>query len=79
MIQIISLGGALCLLLAYLFNNIRLVNNRRIAIYLNIIGGIILTYTAGIERQYGFILLEGFWSIISLYALYKSFTEIYNR
>jgi hypothetical protein len=36
---------------------------------LNALGGFLLCATAVIERQYGFILLEGAWAVLSVWGL----------
>jgi len=42
---------------------------------LNFLGALLLTITATVNKQYGFILLESIWSIIGLLGLIKSFKK----
>ncbi len=70
-IQLFSMIGALALLSAFFINNTEVVKNKDHSLWLNLIGGFILTITAYIEHQYGFIVLEGCWTLISLHSIVK--------
>ena len=42
---------------------------------LNLIGGLCLTVTAIAGRQYGFILLEGSWTVVSAWGVWRVATK----
>lgn len=68
--QLISLLGAILILAAYVAHQVGWMDSGR-ARYnlLNLAGSILLGYVAIAGRQYGFILLEIVWALVSLYAL----------
>ena len=70
MIQIISLSGALLILLPFAASQLNRMPVRSTPYQLlNLIGSAALTGVAIIDRQYGFILLEGVWALVSMYGL----------
>jgi hypothetical protein len=69
-IQVISVVGALAILLAYAANQFRWTDASNLLYQLaNLLGSGILTVVAVIEVQLGFILLEGTWALISLWGI----------
>jgi hypothetical protein len=68
--QIVSFVGALLILIAYAGHQMGWMNPRS-ALYniLNALGSVILLYIALHPFQIGFIMLEGVWTLISLYAM----------
>ncbi len=69
-IQVISIVGALAILLAYAANQFGWTDASNLLYQLaNLLGSGILTVVAVIEVQLGFILLEGAWALISLWGI----------
>lgn len=72
MIQIVSLVGSLLILAAFSANQLgRMTAQQRSYTLLNLFGAGILAVVAFAEEQWGFLLLEGVWTLVSLYALLK--------
>ena len=70
MIQVISILGALAILIAYAANQFGWTDASNLRYQLaNLLGSGILTVVAVIEVQLGFILLEGTWALISLWGI----------
>ncbi len=69
-IQVISVVGALAILLAYAANQFRWTDASNLLYQLaNLVGSGILTVVAVMEVQLGFILLEGAWALMSLWGI----------
>ena len=70
--QLISFLGALLILVAYVGHQMSLINARRPAYnILNGTGSAILWWIALHPFQIGFFVLEGVWTIISIWALLR--------
>ncbi len=70
MLQAISVGGALAILLAYAANQFGWTGTSSLLYQVaNFVGAVILTIVAVIEVQLGFILLEGVWALVSLWGI----------
>jgi NADH:ubiquinone oxidoreductase subunit 6 (subunit J) len=70
--QIVQLVGAIFILYAFALQQLgRLAAETRTYQILNLIGGMFLCAAAVAARQYGFILLEGCWSIASTYGVLR--------
>ncbi|MEO8218441.1 MAG: hypothetical protein ABI718_15270 [Acidobacteriota bacterium] len=68
--QLLSLGGAILVLIAFAANQLQRMERESLRYQLlNLIGGTALCIAAVAARQYGFILLEGCWSLVSLWTL----------
>lgn len=68
--QIVSIVGSLAILLAFAADQFGWINPMKVSYQaLNIVGAGILTVIAIIEVQYGFILLQGVWTLVSLWKL----------
>jgi len=72
LIQIISICGALLIVGAYGANQLRVIGpERRSYSLLNLVGSAVLATIALIEEQWGFLLLEGVWALVSAVALLR--------
>jgi hypothetical protein len=69
-LQLISVLGAVAILGAYIANQFRLIGPSNMSYsVLNFIGSIVLAVIAVIEVQWGFILLEVVWGLVSLWGI----------
>jgi len=69
--QALQVVGAIVILVACaLVQQGRMATNNRGYLLLNLAGSALLAVLAGESRQWGFLLLEGAWALISLASLY---------
>jgi hypothetical protein len=68
--QLVQVAGSLLILAAFAASQAgRLPITSRRYLVLNFVGSAILAILAAIDVQWGFLLLEGVWAIVSLWAL----------
>ena len=71
MLQIVSVVGALAILGAFAADQFGWVNPGRLSYAVaNFVGAAILTVVAVVDGQVGFILLQGAWTLISLWGAF---------
>jgi hypothetical protein len=71
--QVLSVLGSLLILGAYFaLQRGRLRAEQRAYSALNFVGAAVLAYVAVMERQVGFILLEGTWALLSIPGMLKA-------
>ncbi len=68
--QLVQVAGSLLILAAFAASQAgRLPIDSQLYLVLNFVGSAILAVLAWIDQQWGFLLLEGVWAIVSLYSL----------
>lgn len=74
--QALSFVGAMLILAAYLAQQMKWMSPQSIAYnLLNIVGSGILCYIAFFPFKLGFVVLEGLWVLISIYAIVRNRRE----
>jgi hypothetical protein len=72
MSQVVQIAGALCVLAGFVLAQYRMLDPQRPPyLILNLVGSAILAVLALLDHQWGFLLLEGVWAIVSAIALVK--------
>ena len=68
--QLVQIGGSLLILAAFAASQAgRLPIDSQLYLALNFVGSAILAVLAWIDQQWGFLLLEFVWALVSLYSL----------
>ena len=70
--QVVQVVGALLILAGFAAAQFgKLDVESRVYLWLNLVGSVILAALALHEEQWGFLLLEGVWAIVSAYSLVR--------
>lgn len=73
--QVIQVVGALLILAAFVLAQFNRLSQDSIAyLVANLVGSVVLAVLALLDSQWGFLLLEGVWAIVSAAGLIRSFT-----
>lgn len=76
LLQALSVFGAVLVLTAFAAHQTHRMRSGTIVYQsLNCAGGLFLTIVAVVEKQYGFILMEGSWALLSAWGLFKVLTD----
>jgi hypothetical protein len=68
----VQIGGALLVLAAFALAQARIfMPQARVYLILNLVGAAVLAVDAYVERQWGFLLLEGVWALIAGWGLVR--------
>jgi hypothetical protein len=71
-VQLVSVLGSLLVLIAYVASQFGWLSAKGLSFaFANIMGSGILAVVAALEAQWGFLLLEGAWALVSLAAVVK--------
>jgi hypothetical protein len=74
--QLVSVIGAIVILVAFAAQQFKKLEPETVLYQaLNLVGGLCLCITAVASRQYGFILLEGSWAVVSAFGLVRVIRE----
>ena len=72
--QVAQIVGALLILGAFvLAQRKKLDTASTVYLLLNVVGAAVLAVVAAMDRDWGFLMLEGVWALVSLYTLLKRF------
>jgi hypothetical protein len=75
--QVVQVGGALLILAAFILAQVgRLETDSLAYLGLNLVGSTILAIDAAIGAEWGFLLLEGVWAIVSAIGLARTLRRV---
>jgi hypothetical protein len=67
---VLELAGAVSILAAFTLGQLRLLDQHSLVyLVLNLVGSAVLAVIAWVDERWGFLLLEGVWSIVSAISL----------
>jgi len=70
--QVVQVIGALLILAAFTAAQFDVMSpHSRLYLLLNAVGSAVLTVLALVERQWGFLLLEAVWAVVSVWGLFQ--------
>jgi hypothetical protein len=73
MSQLIQVAGSLLILAAYAAAQRGALNQRSLTYQImNLVGSAVLAVEAGLHQQWGFLLLEGVWAVVSCAGLFRA-------
>jgi hypothetical protein len=76
----VQVGGALLVLGGFALAQARVLTPQaRVYLILNVVGASVLAVDAYIERQWGFLLLEGVWAMIAAWGLARAARDLGAR
>ena len=76
MSQVLQIAGALLVLAGFVLAQARVLDPQRyLYLILNLLGSATLAFLALEDRQWGFLLLEGVWALVSLASLIRLATR----
>ena len=70
MVIVLELAGAMSILAAFTLSQLRRIDQHSLVyLILNLVGSAVLAVIAFVDQRWGFLLLEGVWSIVSALSL----------
>lgn len=69
-LQLVQIAGALLILAGFTFSQLGWLSPKSVSyLVLNLVGSFVLAVLAALDRQLGFLLLEGVWAVVSAWSL----------
>ncbi|WP_169981842.1 MULTISPECIES: hypothetical protein [unclassified Microbispora] len=71
--QVLQIAGAVLILGAFLLSQMNVLDNSsKIYLVLNLVGSAVLAWLAYADDDWGFLLLEGVWAVVSAVSLVRA-------